>query len=289
MIYLFFILLLILLLFLFFRKAAQGFKNPERAHDVTPSDHGIPFRELSVPTLNNKKLYGWYMAESSQAPTIILVHGWGRNAGRTMPYIRALHKQGFNLLAFDARHHGSSDRDDFSTMKKFAEDILSVIDFLDQADLSDNRKYIIIGLSIGGSAAIYASSQDARISRVVTVGALADPLEIMKKQLADHHVPYIPLGYLVLEYLQRSIKLRFRDIAPEKFISRSRASFLLIHGDEDQTIPVSHAQRLYEASQKEKSQLWLIKGKGHSDCHHEPGFWQRIIQFISSKNDSEQD
>ncbi|MEJ2595823.1 MAG: alpha/beta fold hydrolase [bacterium] len=281
MIYLYILILLVLLLVLFFRKAIRGFKNPERPHDITPADHGIPFEELRIPTRNNKNLYGWFIRENRQAPTIILVHGWGRNAGRTMPYIRALHKQGFNLLAFDARHHGSSDRDDFSTMKKFAEDIVAVLDFLDQSELTDNRTYGILGLSIGGSAAIYASSHDSRISRVVTVGALADPLEIMKKQMTEHHVPYIPLGYLVLEYLQRSIKLRFSDIAPEKFISRSGAAFLLIHGEQDQTIPVSHAKRLHEASQKENTQLWLIKGKGHSDCHHEPDFWPRIIQFMS--------
>ena len=282
MIYIILSILLLLFLFVIFRKAMEGFRNPERINQDTPADHGIEFGELEIPAKNDKNLYGWFIPDRPQAPTLVLVHGWGRNVGKVLPYIEALHHTGFNLLAFDARHHGKSDRDEFSTMKKFAEDIISVLDYLDRTDKVKNRNYGIIGLSIGGGAAIYAAALDPRIKRVAAVGALASPMDIMKKQLSDHYIPYFPLGFLILTYLQRKIRLRFNDIAPERFIGKAKARFLLIHGEQDLTIPVSHAERLLQASVNGNTELWRISGRGHSDCHLEAGFWTRIITFFNT-------
>ena len=112
-----FFLLISLVVFWFILKA---FKNPVRLHDRTPADLEIPFNEISIPTKNNCSLYGWWIPGAETSPTIILVHGWGRNAGRMMPYIKKLHEKGFNLIAFDSRNHGTSDADNYSTMLKFA-------------------------------------------------------------------------------------------------------------------------------------------------------------------------
>ena len=281
MIYLTGILLFLLLLWLLLLFTTRSFGNRRRSHTKTPADYGISFMELKIPAGNDKNLYGWLVPDNEGAPVIILVHGWGRNVGRTLPYIEALHGKGYHLLAFDARNHGNSDRDKYSTMKKFAEDILSVLDYLDGSHLSDSRGYHVLGLSIGGSAALYAAAHDRRIRSVVTVGALADPLEIMKKQLAERRIPFIPLGFLILEYVQWTIGLRFSSIAPEKHIGRVEAELLLIHGEADSTIPVSHADRLKDAAKGDQCTLWKIPGREHSDCHLEPGFWTRILEFFS--------
>ncbi|NOZ74514.1 MAG: hypothetical protein GXO90_03940 [FCB group bacterium] len=47
-----------------------------------------------------------------------------------LPYIRHLSDQGYHLVAFDSRNHGSSDPDQFSSVLKFAEDIEAVIEWL---------------------------------------------------------------------------------------------------------------------------------------------------------------
>ncbi len=118
-----------------------------------------------------------------KSPLIILVHGWGRNAGRMMPYIDQFHKAGLNLLAFDSRNHGSSDSDQHSTMLKFAEDINASIEFASEKGWMNFSKIGLVGLSIGGAASIYAAAHDDRIKAVITVGAFAEPQEVMKKQL----------------------------------------------------------------------------------------------------------
>lgn len=222
------------------------------------------------------------MLKNKEKPTVILVHGWGRNVERMMPYIRQLANSENNLLAFDARHHGNSDRDGFSTMKKFAEDIIASVSFLEDLNEIQNRQYAVIGLSIGGAASIYAAGHDARIKSVITVGSFANPYDIMRMQLKNNHIPYHPAGWILMKYLEHKVGFRFEDIAPEKHISNSDAQFLLIHGDKDETIPISHLHRLQKAGQSENIENWILPGRGHSDCHKEEGYWTQINRFLKA-------
>ena len=265
-----------LVLFFLFKLMLKSFLNKERIHRKNPADIGIPFEEISIPTKNNCKLYGWLIKVDTGFPTLVMMHGWGRNVERVLPYIRQLNSKDYNLLAFDSRHHGSSDKDDFSTMVKFAEDISASVDFVVENEYFKNPSIGVIGLSIGGAASIYAAAHDERIKSVVTVGAFADPMDIMKLQLMQHHIPYIPIGWMVLQYIQKQVGFKFTDVAPEKHMKNSSAEFLLIHGDEDVKIPLSHFHRLIESSDRGKVSSWEIAGRGHSDCHLEDGFWLKI-------------
>ena len=273
-----FLLAALLVLFLMITKS---FKNPVRTHDRTPANVGISFNEINIPTKNNCSLYGWWIPGEETSPTIILVHGWGRNAGRLMPYIKQLHEEGLNLIAFDSRNHGSSDADNYSTMLKFAEDIISTIDYATENGFIDNNKVGVLGLSIGGAASIYASAHDERIKAVVTVGAFANPKEVMVKQLKSHHIPS-PLIWLTLRYLEYKVGFKFEDIAPQKHIQRSNASILLVHGEKDVTVPFEQVEKLISNGKEENIHLWKLPNRGHSDCHHEEGFWNKITDFLQS-------
>lgn len=276
------ILFVVLLFFVLFRIMMNGFKNPQREHSATPAEIGISFEEVRFKTKNNRSLYGWWIFKNKNYPTVILVHGWGRNVGRMLPYIEKLNGQHFNLLTFDARHHGSSDKDKLSTMKKFAEDISSAINFVQEKVIDREPKLGIIGLSIGGGAAIYASAHDKRINCIIAVGAFANPLDVMKLQLAKRHVPYYPVGWVLLKYLELLVGFKFNDIAPENHIQQSDARIMLIHGNNDRTIPFSHAQRLLNNSKKQLVELWEIENRGHSDCHEETGYWKNITGFLNN-------
>ena len=281
MIYFIILLVFIVLPIVIFQMILKGFKNPQRKHNKTPDSFGVDFEEVSIPTNNNRKLYGWLMSKNPSLSTIILMHGWGRNVERMMPYIEQLSKLDFNLLAFDARHHGNSDDDDHSTMKKFAEDIQSSIRFIQNNTKITNEAFGLVGLSIGGAASIYAAAHEAKIKSVITVGAFADPYEIMRAQMASYRIPFNPVGKFIFWYLERKVGFKFHDIAPEKHISKSGARFFLIHGEDDKTIPIDHVHRLESAARKENVKTWKIPGRGHSDCHFENSYWPNITRFLT--------
>jgi len=244
-----------------------------------PPDKGIAFSEIHFKTKNDRNLYGWWMDGNRTAPLLILVHGWGRNCGRMLPYIEKLQKEGYNLLAFDSRNHGISDKDEFSSMPKFAEDIQAAINF---AEREKNYSAIgLIGLSIGGAASIFAAAKDNRIKSVVTVGAFGSPKEVMMKPLKERHIPYFPFIWLLFIYLQKIIGKKFSEFAPENFISKAESRFFIIHGTNDLTVNIEQAHQLQKAAKPGMATLWEIQGRGHSDCHEEKEYWQKISGFLA--------
>jgi pimeloyl-ACP methyl ester carboxylesterase len=255
-----------------------GWRNPRARHRKAPSSMGIDFEEVCFPTAGGKTLYGWWIScGASGAPVVILVHGWGRNVQRMLPYVKMLHPAGFDLLAFDARHHGSSDEDDYASMPKFAEDILAGVDWVERR--CGTEVHIgVLGLSVGGSAAILASSRDERITAVATVGAFADPRDPRATLGRFWWIlgPGLPLAFRFVEW---RMGLRFKSFAPQNVIGRSRCPFLLIHGSEDTVIPLRHARRLAAAAGA-SARLWIIPGRNHSDPHLEPGMADTLAAFF---------
>ena len=257
----------------------RSFSKPPQKHTTTPKDEGINFEEVSIPTKNNKKLFGWWLKADQKAPTIILMHGWGRNAGRLIPYIKNLQGKGFNLLAFDTRHHGNSDPDKFSSMVKFAQDISACIDFIEPKPTTEKENIFLIGLSIGGAASIFAAAADSRIKKIITIGAPSNPANVMSMHIRKKHIP-LPIIWLAFKVMEMRIGKSFTELSACNNISKTKAQILLIHGTDDKVVPFSQANLILDAANNGQAKLWAITGKGHSNCHYEGDFWVRVIEFL---------
>ena len=255
------------------------YRYQRKPNDITPQADGIPYEEITIPAAQGGHLYAWWIPGAPDAPTLILVHGWARNVGRMMPYIRALHPLGYNLLAFDARNHGRSSDLKHPTVATFAEDVLTGVDFVLASQRTCSSSLGVIGLSVGGGAAIDAAGWDSRIQSVVTVGAISHPVAVMRHEFRKRHVPGFMASFL-LAYMRLRFGLDFDRIAPVNNIGRAEADIFLIHGEKDETIPLEQAQALAAAGREGKVQLWIVPGKGHSDCHTHPQFWEKVQAFL---------
>lgn len=278
LIVLFFIIAIVILFLVMIRV----FNTSPVPYSSSPDDLGIPYETVHFPTQRELQLHGWWIPcnDGNKRPVLVLLHGWRRNAERMMPYIKALHER-YNLFVFDSRNHGKSDSDSFSSMPRFSEDIIAALNYLDlEKHNAYSGKTGLLGLSMGGGAAIHAASFDTRVSSVVTVGAFANPGEVMRLEYRKRHIPYYPFVFLVFIYMQYRIGQKFSRFAPASRIGHSQAKFLLIHGREDQTVPYSQAESLLMAAKSDAAELWEIPNAGHSDCHKFPGFWEKIEQHL---------
>jgi pimeloyl-ACP methyl ester carboxylesterase len=247
----------------------------------TPAVLGIAYEEIWIPTANAKRLHGWWIpGGGGRRPAVVLVHGWNRNAERMLPYVEALRPAGYHLLAFDARHHGASDLDGHASMKKFSEDIRAAVAYLAARPDVDVHRLGVVGLSIGGSAAIHAAAHEHRIRAVVTVGSFAHPRDAMLQAGLGALLlaPAMPLVFRVIEW---RVGARFDQLAPEHHASRIAGRLLLIHGEQDTVVPVENLERLHRAAGG-RAEAWRIAGRGHSDPHLEPGFADRLTRFLSA-------
>lgn len=267
------------LIFLLDRLIERMYYYEIKPHRVTPEKYGLAFTEVQIPAARNAQLYGWWIPTSPDAPTLILAHGWGRNLARMMPYIRALHPMGYNLLVFDARNHGSSAPIKHPTVGTFSDDILIALDFVASSDWVSHSDIGIVGLSVGGGAAINAAGWDDRVKSVITVGAISHPVEVMKLEFQKRKIPN-QIPWFLFQYMRFRFGMDFEKIAPVNNISHANADILLIHGAEDTTIPFAQGQALAEAGKAGKKHLWIVPGKGHSNCNTHPQFWERVNAFL---------
>ena len=95
-----------------------------------PGEQNIPFENISFKTADNLTIRGWYMPAKNPAKAVILAHGRGANKNEGMRFARALHHAGFNLLTFDFRNCGESDKSFNSLGYHEKKDIYAAIDYL---------------------------------------------------------------------------------------------------------------------------------------------------------------
>ena len=117
------------------------------------------------------------------------------------------------------------------------------------------------------------------MTSVITVGALSHPIDVMKLEFNKRNVPdFIP--WLLFRYMRLRFGINFDKIAPVNNIPNANANILLIHGDEDETIPLVQGEILAEAGSPARTRLWIVPGKGHSDCDTHPQFWGEVEMFL---------
>jgi uncharacterized protein len=281
MIFVWVIAIFILVIFLLDKLIERMYRNEKKSSQITPQKYDIPFDEIHIPTKNGAQLFSWWMPASPHAPTLILIHGWGRNLSRMMPYICALHPLGYNLLAFDARSHGNSSPVSHPTVGTFSEDALAAVDFISRSDLVSSREIGILGLSVGGGAAINTAGWDKRVKSIVTIGALSHPKDVMSVEFQKRNIPAFIASFL-FGYMQLRFGINFNKIAPLNNIPHADADILLIHGGKDETISLAQGQALAGAGNAKKTQLWIVPGKGHSDCDSHPQFWEKVGAFLQT-------
>ena len=228
------------------------------------SPQGLPWREVRLPTVNGKHLFGWFIPAGERAPALVVMHGWGGNAGMMLPLAAPLHKRGYALLLVDARCHGQSDDDSFASLPRFAEDIDAALAWLAGQPEVDAARLGVIGHSVGAGAALLAASRRRDLRAVVSLAAFAHPAGMMRRWLASKRIPHWPFGAYILAYVQRVIGFRFDDIAPCHTIARVTCPVLLVHGLEDDTVPVDEARQIHAARSSDAVELLLVPGS-HDD------------------------
>lgn len=261
----------------FFSKRAYAYEKAP--HKKTPANFDIPFEEVQIPTADNGQLYGWWIPSMPDAPTLVLIHGWSRNVERVLPYIRNLHPRGYNLLAIDARNHGSSSEITAPTVGTFTEDILAAVEYVSASEKVTSPAIGLIGLSIGGGASIAAAGQDKRIQATVTVGAISHPVALMQTHFEQRHIPGFVAASLFF-YMRIRFGIDYEKIAPLTHIPNADGRILLIHGANDETVPLAHGRTLASANPTNAT-LWIVPAKGHSDCHLYSEFWDKVGAFLS--------
>ncbi|MDO8249932.1 MAG: alpha/beta fold hydrolase [Rhodoferax sp.] len=259
----------------------RGLRAPRLAHQSTPADLGLLAQQVWLPAARGKTLFAWFVPVpgAASAPAVLVMHGWGANASLMLPAVAPLHAAGFSVLLIDARCHGASDDEAFTSLPRFAEDIEAGLDWLQQQPWVDARRLAVIGHSVGAGAALLCATRRHDLRAVVSISAFAHPREVMRRLLAAYRIPYPVLGWYVLRHVQRVIGVRFDDIAPLASMARAFCPVLLVHGVDDERVPFADAHRLQTAGVPGAVQCIAVSG-GHDPGSALDEHLPQVVEFL---------
>ncbi|MBE7367595.1 alpha/beta hydrolase [Ramlibacter pallidus] len=104
-------------------------------------------------------------------PVALLVHGWGGHAGQLLPLAAALAQHGFRPVLLELPAHGRS-AGTRSSLPQFTRAIDYVAGRLQQ---EGHRIGVLVGHSLGATAAAHAASRGVAAERLVLVAPAASP------------------------------------------------------------------------------------------------------------------
>lgn len=239
-----------------------GFRAPRIRETGSPGDYGLAFEEVRIPTVRGRHLFGWLLPAPGATRTIVALHGWGSNAELMLPIAAPLRRAGFNVLLCDARNHGGSDSDTFSSLPRFAEDLGMAIAWLKYHHPGRADRIAALGHSVGAGAVLLEAARNQDISAVIGIAAFAHPARVTERYLRHLHLPDW-IARLTIRYVESVIGYRFDAIAPMHTVRHIACPILLVHGKDDRTVPLEDAHRILANCRAPGARLLEIDGAGH--------------------------
>ena len=269
-----FALLFSLLFSLLLPGCTSLFFQPMRQHLRTPDQIGLAWRNVWFEADDGVRLHGWLLpAQAVSRGTILFLHGNAENVSTHIGSVAWLPAGGFNIFLIDYRGYGLSEG--MPTLDGLHRDVAAAIETVFAIDGVDANRVALFGQSLGGSIAITAlarSPHKRRFAALIVEGAFSGYRSIAREALARTWLTWPlqwPLSFAVDDEYQ-----------PIEAIARiSPVPVLIVQGEEDPVVPVSHAEALYAAAREPKS-LWLVPRAGHIDVFRWPQYRDRLLEYL---------
>jgi len=254
----------------------------------TPSDYGLPYERISFASYDGTVLRGWFVPAIQPRGTVIFCHGRAGSKAPDLIYVSQFREHGFNVLLFDFRAHGESDGDKSSLVYYERYDLLAAITYLQKRGIG---KVGLVGFSMGAAVAVATAPLSEAVRAVVADSAFAELRTILVTHLQQRGFPQpLASGLTALIIWAAGLRLGcyLPDADPVRWVGQiAPRPLLLIHGQEDQEIPVSDALRLYQAAGKPKD-LWIVASARHrcADQVQPKEYTTSLLRFFAENLDA---
>jgi len=176
----------------------------------------------------------------------------------------SLTKDGYQAVIFNFRGAGES-TGDFDILG-WVEDLKGVINYITALN-NFSLQPIVFGFSAGAAIAVYTAAHDNKIHSLILCGCPADFDSIISDTGIEQFLQHTrEVGIIKTSGFppdQSKWEEGFKIIRPEKWISQIKSiPKLILHGDNDDVVPVDHAYRLFNKAQEPKD-LLIVKKGGH--------------------------
>jgi fermentation-respiration switch protein FrsA (DUF1100 family) len=224
----------------------------------SPESAGLAgVEERILETADGQRVVAWYAPARPGQPTLLYFHGNGGSLETRSERIRKYMARGIGVFMMTYRGYGGSSGAPSEAANvgdaKLAYDTLAKI--VEPSDI------VIYGESLGSGVA----TQVAAEKRVG--GVILDAPYTSMVDLAALHYPQLPLRLLMRD--------RYETL---RYIGKVTAPLLIVHGEEDDIVPVEMGRTVFAAARSPK-EIATFPGAGHGD-HYLFGSYDKVFAWI---------
>jgi fermentation-respiration switch protein FrsA (DUF1100 family) len=277
------------------------FFHPDRQLYTTPGRFGLTAQDVWFETEDGTRLNGWWFpaqtpravaapaAASAPAPgtpppaaqpypgpakgTVIHVHGNAANISNHLPQVAWLPAAGYNVLTFDYRGYGLSHGR--PSLDGVVADTRAAIAAARRQPGVDSGRLVVLGQSLGGATAIRALAEDAAGVKLLIVDSAFDSYRGVARDAVRG------TALLVAAATLAGIALPGPARDPRTAMAKLEMPVLILHGDQDRTIPHEHGQRLYDAVRGPRTLIPVPNGR-HIEGLTRPDIRARVLEIMET-------
>jgi fermentation-respiration switch protein FrsA (DUF1100 family) len=231
------------LVLLYFKQRDLLFPIPPVGR-MTPEAAGFPQAEEHVlTTTDGEKIIAWHVPAREGCPVVLFFHGNGDFLAGRVSRFKGVTADGTGLVAVSFRGYaGSTGRPSEAGLLQDAEAAYAFA-----AARYEASRIVVWGFSLGSGVAVALAAKHP-IAKLVLEAPYTSTADI-----AAAMYPIVP------------VRLLMRDqFHSDQRIGKVTAPLLIVHGSEDQAIPVRFGERLF-AMANEPKQFVRLDGGGHEN------------------------
>ena len=233
----------------FLQRHMQYF--PNKSDPGSPEKNGLPgMKVVRTTTEDGLSLLAWFMPPADKnGKILVFYHGNAGHIGHRAVKARYFIERGYGV--FFAEYRGFGGNPGSPTEEGLYKDARAALKWL-EAQGYLTRQIILYGESIGSGVAVQIA-KEIQPDILILEAPFSSALDVAKR---THF--WLPVDWMM--------KDRYDSLSK---IPDVKSQLLIVHGDEDNVIPIHLAKKLFEAANHPKEFI-TINGGGHSDLydHH---------------------
>jgi len=230
---------------------------------MTPTTAGLEFEDVSFSAGDGTRLHGWYLPGEAEQPLVLFCHGNAGNISHRVDNLRLLRELGLAVFIFDYRGYGQS-AGKANEEGTYADGRGALVWLQEKGWRPEQMIYF--GRSLGAGIALQLALEQP------PAGLVLESAFTSIEAIGKYHYPLL---WLLAGW---ALEARYANLAK---IGQVKSPLLILHGEEDEIIPVQMGKELF-ALAPEPKWFYAIPAAGHNDTYAVggAGYWRQWQTFI---------
>ncbi len=229
------------------------------------------FSEVEISTADDEVLVcWWYAPQDDNSATVLFFSGNSGTIADRAAVLAPLAEAGYGVLGVNYRGYGGSTGK--PSEKGIYADGDAVLAWLQKTQDVPLSSIVAYGQSIGGTVATHLAAQND------LAGVVLESAFISADAMARRIIPYLPLWWFMT--------YRFDNLTR---IKKARCPVLIVHGQQDETVPFRDGQALFRAAPEPK-RFYAVARAAHNNIFEAGGapYREYLLNFIQACRQGEE-